>query len=204
VRWFLVSVALLAVVLVPFVLFEDQFNALAARLAAGDGPTWTTALAIAGLLASDCLLPIPSSIVSATAGVLLGFARGTAVVWAGMMVSCGIAYVIGRRAESGTKRFVGDASFERVTHLSQHYGNFALVVCRPVPVLAEASVIMAGVTRMPVARFLITCALSNLGVAVGYAAIGAFSMRFDSFLLAFLLSLAIPGLGMLIARRSAR
>jgi hypothetical protein len=43
-------------------------------------------------------------------------------------------------------------------------------------------------------------ALSNLGIAVGYAAFGAFSMRVDSFLVAFLGALAIPGVVMGIAR----
>ena len=73
-------------------------------------------------------------------------------------------------------------------------------MCRPVPVLAEASVIFAGLVRAPFARFLAMTALSNLGIAVGYAAFGAFSMRVDSFLIAFLGALMIPGLAMLLAR----
>ena len=38
------------------------------------------------------------------------------------------------------------------------------------------------------------------GAAVGYAAIGAFSMSMDSFLLAFIGSLAVPGLALLAGR----
>ena len=41
---------------------------------------------------------------------------------------------------------------------------------------------------------------ANLGVAAGYAAIGAYSMTMDSFLLAFLGSLVVPGVAMLAGR----
>jgi uncharacterized membrane protein YdjX (TVP38/TMEM64 family) len=203
-RWLTVSIVLVSLILVPFFLFEDYFNRLAERIVAGEGPTWSAALAVAGLLASDCLLPIPSSIVSAAAGVMLGFWPGTSVVWIGMSISCVIGYVIGVRSASGTKRFVGGEGFSRAAALSERYGSLAIVLCRPVPVLAEASVIFAGVMRVPPPRFFAVCALANLGVAMGYAAIGAFSMSMDSFLLAFFLSLAIPGIGMLIARRAMR
>ena len=97
-RWALISVLLLALILVPFLLFEDFFNALAARFASGEGSSWYAAIGIGGLLASDVVLPIPSSIVSAAAGVLLGFAGGTAVIWVGMTISCGIGYWIGARS----------------------------------------------------------------------------------------------------------
>jgi hypothetical protein len=49
-------------------------------------------------------------------------------------------------------------------------------------------------------RFLALTSLSNLGVAVGYAAFGAFSMSVDSFLVAFFGALLIPGVVMGIAR----
>ena len=52
-RWALISVLILALILVPFFLFEDYFNALAARFASGQGSTWYAAVAIGGLLASD-------------------------------------------------------------------------------------------------------------------------------------------------------
>ena len=46
-------------------------------------------------------------------------------------------------------------------------------------------------------------AASNLGIAAGYAAVGAFSRRLDSysFLIAFLGALLLPGLFILICGR---
>lgn len=200
-RWAAILILLLALILVPFLLFEGQFNDLADQVVRLGAHPGYAAAAIGGLLASDVLLPIPSSVVSAGAGLILGFWRGAAVVWAGMTAACLIGYAFGARASSAARRFVGERGMMRATTLSARYGDFALVLCRPVPVLAEASVIVAGIVKRPLGRFLRLTTWANLGVALGYAAIGAFSMRVDSFLLAFAGSLLVPAIGLLVSRR---
>jgi len=199
-RWFLLTILLLALILVPFFIWEDWFNTLGDRIARGELSTWYAAAAIAALLASDIVLPIPSSIVSAAAGVLLGFWKGTLTVWIGMSVACLIGYWIGARATGFARRFVGPDGLARADRLAARYGDYALLVCRPVPVLAEASTIFAGVVHTPFRRYLHLTTWSNLGIAAGYSAVGAFSMRVDSFLLAFLGAIALPGVAMLAAR----
>lgn len=199
-RWLVVSLVLVTLILVPFFLFESYFEALAARVLAGETSTWTAAVAIGALLGADVVLPVPSSLVSAAAGVMLGFWRGAAVVWTGMMVSCLIGYLIGARSSNRARRFVGEDSLRRASAVAERYGSLAIVLCRPVPVMAEASVILAGLMKAPFTPFLATCAWSNLGVALGYAAIGAFSMQVESFLAAFLGAMALPALAALAAR----
>jgi uncharacterized membrane protein YdjX (TVP38/TMEM64 family) len=200
-RWFWLVLAVVALILVPFFLFESYFEALGERIAGGEIPTaWAVAIT-GGLLAFDVVLPVPSSIVSAAAGVLLGFWLGTLVIWAGMTVSCLIAYVIGARSSRLARRIVGEDGLVRARALAAQYGDLAIVLCRPVPVVAEASVIFAGVMHVPATRFLAVCAAANLGIAMGYAAIGAYSMRVDSFLLAFLGAMALPAVAWLAGRR---
>jgi uncharacterized membrane protein YdjX (TVP38/TMEM64 family) len=199
-RWALVWIVVIGLVLVPFFLFEAEFNAFAARMTRGDTSNVLAASSIFGLLSLDVFLPVPSSIVSTAAGVLLGFWRGAAIVWIGMTVACLIGYALGARAAGLARRFVGEGGLARADQLVQRYGDWTIVMCRPVPVLAEASVIVAGLIGAPFARFFALTALSNLGIAVGYAAFGAFSMRVDSFLVAFLGALVIPGVAMGIAR----
>ena len=200
VRVAVIWVVLIGLVLIPFFLFEDQFNAFSVRMTSSDTALWLAATSIFGLLALDVVLPVPSSIVSTAAGVLLGFWRGMAVVWSGMMVACLIAYWLGARFSGFARRFVGDEGIARADRLGERYGDWTIIICRPVPVLAEASVIFAGLVRAPFARFCVLTALSNLGVAIGYAAFGAYSMSMDSFLVAFLGALVIPGLVMGIAK----
>ncbi len=199
-RWAIIWVVLISLVLVPFFLFETEFNAFAARMTHGDTATWLASSSIFGLLALDVVLPVPSSIVSTAAGVLLGFWRGAVVVWTGMMVACLLGYALGARAAGLARRFVGEPGLERADSLVRRYGDWTIVMCRPVPVLAEASVIFAGLVGAPFVRFLALTALSNLGVALGYVAFGAFSMSVDSFLVAFVGALLIPGVVMGIAR----
>jgi uncharacterized membrane protein YdjX (TVP38/TMEM64 family) len=199
-RWLVIGLVLLAFILVPFVLFESQFNQLSEYIARGGAPRWGVVLGIVALLASDVVLPIPSSIVSATAGALLGFGSGTFVVWLGMSASCVIGYVIGARSSTLARRFVGEASLARASSLANRFGDFTIVICRPIPVLAEASVIAAGLFQTSFARVMLLSVAANLGVAAGYAAIGAYSMTTDSFLVAFLGALVVPGIAMLVGK----
>ena len=74
------------------------------------------------------------------------------------------------------------------------------MLCRPIPVLAEASVIFAGIVRRPFSRFLSLTTWSNAGIALGYAAIGAYSMRVDSFLWHFIGAIVVPAIAMLAGR----
>lgn len=199
-RWAVIWVALILFVLVPFLLFEDRFNAFADSIMRGDTARWIVAASIFALLALDVLLPVPSSIVSTASGVLLGFWTGAVVVWLGMMVGCLLGYALGVRASGVARRFVGAEGLLRAERLAARYGEWTILVCRPVPVLAEASVIFAGIIRAPLVKFAWLTAASNLGIAVGYAAFGAFSMRVDSFLLAFVGALIIPGIIISVAK----
>jgi len=200
VRWFLISVLLLALIVVPFVMFGDQFDRLGASMMRGDLAGWPAAALVSSFLALDIILPVPSSIVSTGAGALFGFARGTAVIWVGMMAGAILGYFLGARATGATRRFVGADSLARAERVASDYGDWAIVICRPVPVLAEASVILAGLMHTPWRRFTVLTATSNLGIAAAYAAIGAYSMSVGSFLLTFAGAIALPGLTMLVAR----
>lgn len=199
-RWTVLWLLLLAVVLAPFLVFEKQFEQLATWLANGNASGWFTAGAIGALLAFDVFLPVPSSIVSTGAGVMLGFWRGAAVIWIGMTAGCLIGYAVGARAAGAARRFVGADSLARAGKVMEQYGPWALVLCRPIPVLAEASVVFAGLVRTPPAPFLLLTSGSNLGIAAAYAAVGAYSMQMESFLLTFLGALALPGLALVAGK----
>ena len=199
-RWLLLTTLLFALIIVPFLLFEAQFERLGAGIMHGDLAGWPAAAVVSGFLALDVILPVPSSMVSTAAGAVFGFARGTTVIWTGMMAGCLLGYLLGSRATAATRRFVGADGLDRAERVAAEYGDWALVVCRPVPVLAEASVVLAGLVHTPWPRFLTLTATSNLGIAIAYAAIGAFSMSVGSFLLTFLGAIALPGVTMLAAR----
>src|SRR4051812_49555258 len=189
-----------ALIIIPFLIFEKQFEALGTWLAEGHASGWLSASIIAALLALDVFLPVPSSIVSTGAGVLLGFWPGAAVIWIGMTLGCVIGYVFGAYASVPARRLVGEQGLSNAGRVMDRYGPWAIVICRPIPVLAESCVVFAGLVKSPIGPFLWLTALADLGISLAYAAVGAFSMRAGSFLLTFAGAIALPGLALLAGR----
>lgn len=196
-----VAAVFLAATLVPFFLYGEDLSTWSAALLAADHPPLVIGAAVAALLAADVLLPVPSSLVATGAGALLGLAGGALACWIGMTVGCALGYALGAGAlRPAARRLAADADLDRIAALAARHGDWFLVVCRPVPVLAEASVVFAGMTRMSLTRFAALSALSNLGVSLAYAAVGALAVGVASFVLALAGAIALPAAAMGIAR----
>src|SRR3954470_2769658 len=137
-RWALLIGLMFALIIIPFLIFEKQFEALGTWLAEGHASGWVSASIIAALLALDVFLPVPSSIVSTGAGVLLGFWRGAAIIWIGMTIGCALGHAFGAKGAGGARKVVGADGLVRASAIMDRHGSWALVVCRPIPVLAES------------------------------------------------------------------
>jgi membrane protein DedA with SNARE-associated domain len=121
-----------------------------------------------------------------------------------MMAGCAFAYALGARGSAAAERLVGAPGLARAQAVAARYGDWTIVICRPIPVLAEATAVVAGVVRAPLGRFLALTAAANLGIAAGYAAVGAYAMRVDSFLIAFVGALLIPAMALGVAKMAFR
>ena len=201
----ILTLLLLTFVLVPFFLYEAEFERLADRvLALRDQPGLVAGL-IASLLALDIFLPIPSSVVSAAAGAILGFLPATLTIWTGMTAGCLLGYGFGARAgRLGAGTLLRPDELEKMSSASAKYGPWLVVLFRPVPVFAEISVLYAGLTRMSWKPFALLAGGANLGIALVYAAAGAWSANWSSFLPAFFASMAIPLIGFLFTKRFSK
>lgn len=191
--------AMLALVIVPFVLFGDALEAIARDAMLIHKPL----AAIAGffLLAADIVLPVPSTVVVTVLGALLGGLSGTLVAAGGLTLGCLLGYWLGRRLGFGfAERTMGRADFDIVSGWFDRYGVVVLALCRPVPVLAEASIIAAGVTGLALRKALAVTALANIGFAGVYAALGAHADTMAGFLIAVGASMAVP-FGCLLAAK---
>ena len=163
----------MAIPIVPFVLFGDWLEPEIERwLSESLSPAVVFAL-VTLLLAVDILLPVPSSVVSTFAGKMLGIAGGTAASWFGMTLGCVAAFALARAfGRPLALRLSSETDLSRVDALASRFGPMVLVLARPVPVFAEASVLLFGATRLSWPRFLLPMALSNLGIALTYAILG--------------------------------
>ncbi|MGC1497448.1 MAG: 3-dehydroquinate synthase [Sulfitobacter sp.] len=204
-RWLLIFVLLITALVVPFLLFETQIEKLANQVLSASPSAAQLIALIGGALAFDVILPVPSSIVNAAAGAALGFVVGTLVCWFGMTLGCLFGYWIGSTGGTSlVRRLLGPDELDRAKGIARSMGIPALITMRAVPVLAEASTIAAGAARLPIAKFLPTVAIANLGIAAVYAGIGAFAWSANSFLLALAGAIGVPVVAYALLRVTAR
>lgn len=205
-RWLALTFLVLAAILIPFALWEEPITAWSARLLTPAAGRATVALVVVLLLAGDVVLPIPSSFISAGAVALLGALQGGLTIAVGMTVAAWLGYGIGRwGGEPLAKRMAGPSELGRAERMMERYGSWVVLVCRGVPVLAEASTLLAGATRANPWRFLLVTALGNAGLASAYALIGVLDLRGAWALLApFAFGVAVPGLAILLLRPLTR
>lgn len=194
--------AVLLIPVLPFLLFGDQFDAAARKLAEKPPAAITTAVIVIGLLATDILLPIPSSVVITLAGWQLGQWIGALAAWIGLSVGAALGFAMAKRwGHSFARWFSKGTDLDTMKQLSDRYGPLILILTRAVPVFAEASVLMAGLHQMRWKRFLPPVLISNLGIAVAYAAFGTFAAKHQWLPLALTVSIALPVLFAAVAQR---
>jgi uncharacterized membrane protein YdjX (TVP38/TMEM64 family) len=201
-RWTALTCLVLGLILVPFALWEEPITAWSTRLLTPAAGRATVALLVVLLLAGDVVLPIPSSFVSAGAVAMLGAWQGGLIIALGMTVAAWLGYAIGRSGgEPLARRMAGEGELERARRMMARYGNWVILLCRGVPVLAEASTLLAGATRVSAWGFFVVTTLGNVGLACAYALIGVLNLQGTWALLApFAFGIAVPGLAIALLR----
>jgi uncharacterized membrane protein YdjX (TVP38/TMEM64 family) len=162
---FLATFAVAAALAVP--LLEDP-----APLLRGGG--LVAALGGLGLLVTDVVLPVPSSLVMIAHGALFGAVVGAALSLVGGVGATLVGYGLGRWAGPPTLRKVCSvAERERAGRLVDRWGLLAIVVTRPVPLLAETVAVVAGAQRLGLPRVALASVVGVLPAAALYAVAGA-------------------------------
>lgn len=196
VRWILIVLVGVALIVIPFLMFEPEVTALWHHLfAAVQANRTMTAMLVSTALATDIVLPIPSSAISMVAGGALGIAVGTLAIWFGMSAGCVAGYLLGYNAGYPlVRRVVGNHNTLAAQRLLAGRGGTTLIVSRAVPVAAELMVLAAGAARMPFGMFLLLTGAANFAVALAYAAVGAAVVAASSFVALFLGLALIPAI----------
>lgn len=188
-------VALAAAVILPFLVFGERVDAwIKGLLDANEGNMPVMALVLFAVLSADIFLPVPSCLLSALCGMMLGPYCGFAVSFAAMSVSALAGYAIGRFMTSLAARMLGSNS-RRIENIASSRSAFMLFVLRPVPVLAECSCVYAGINRYPFKASTFWLTLGNATVSAVYAVIGHLGRADDSFVPAFAAVIVLSGLG---------
>ena len=154
-----------------------------------------------GLLLVDVLLPVPSSIIMVAHGALFGVVGGTALSLVGSVGATAIAFAIGRRGGPLLTRLVGPEERAKADGLFRRYGALAVLISRPLPLLAETVALLAGTTTMTWPTVLRAATLGALPPALLYAITGATAVSLDDTVLVFGLVLAVAGITWVVGRR---
>lgn len=182
-------------------------EALDVPLLADPGPwlsgsgRWGAAAVGVGLLIADVFLPVPASLIMVAHGALFGIAGGTLLSLLGGLAASAVGFAVGRRGSAALHRFVPEDERRRADALLRQWGDLAVVVTRPVPILAESVAILAGTSPLGWRRFLVASAGGTLPAALLYALTGATAARLDSIFLMFGLVLLVAALVWVGGRR---
>lgn len=201
IAWLILGVAAFVIgskLLIENVLHIDLEPAVRAWMA---NAGLSSAVLIAGLLAADIVLPVPSSLVMILSGAAFGVVWGSLIAligsiggeWLGFEVARGY----GRRAAA---RIVSDAEINRLGRVFARHGAVAIVVTRALPVVMETMSVVAGLSKMNRGTFLTSSLVGTVPIVVIYAYAGAASREAGSLVPAVVIAIAMAGLGWVLYR----
>jgi uncharacterized membrane protein YdjX (TVP38/TMEM64 family) len=153
-----------------------------------------------GLLIADVLLPVPSSLVMVAHGALFGVVGGTLLSLLGSVGAALFGFAIGRRGGNLLDKLVTPSERARADQLLKRWGALAIIVTRPVPLLAETVAIIAGTSSLGWGRTTLAAVAGSLPPALLYAITGASVANLQNTTLVFGLVILIAGFFWIIGR----
>ena len=144
-------------------------------------------------LIADVFLPVPNGLTNTFAGMTLGWAISSFVVWIGLNIGATIAYLLGRFAGRPiAKKFVSNKELIEAEASLKNFNVIGLIISRPVPGFAELTAITAGILYTPFKIFFLAVSITNIGVAIIFSGIGAAAIENESSSLVFLGVVILP------------
>ena len=201
-RLFLLFLALMAMVLIPFFIWEDTLMAAFSQQGSIEwlssfGP-WAWAAGIV-LLMGDLFLPIPATLVMAALGYLYGPFWGGLISSVGSFAAGAFGYWLCRLfGEKGAKWLLGEKDYEKGQNLFSKVGGWLVVLSRWLPVFPEVISCMAGLTRMRPSVFHLALACGSIPMGFTYAIIGHMGIDYPG--LALALSAGLPPIIWIVVR----
>ena len=188
----LLTLGIVLLVSAPFLIWGEAFAQ--PLLEAQSHRTGLLVVLAVGLLGADSVAPVPATLVimflAAKAGWLAGIFGGTIGLSLGVLA----AAWFGRTAVGRlVPRIFPESELVRLRGGLQHNLALTLACWRSVPVLAEASVILAAAAGVPIKRIFRVTLLPNLAISTVYslAADNSFTTACLAFLAVFGFSMAL-------------
>jgi uncharacterized membrane protein YdjX (TVP38/TMEM64 family) len=132
-----------------------------------------TGLLGVGLLVVDAALPVPASLVMIALGAVFGAVLGTLLAAIGTMGATLVGFGLGRRGGALLDRHASLRGRKQADRLLERWGALAIVLTRPVPLLAETTAVLAGASSLGWERAAVAALAGAVPTAGIYALTGA-------------------------------
>lgn len=149
------------------------------------------------ILASDIVLPVPSSIIMYLNGVVLGVVSGAGISFVSLMITAVIGYMLGAFIPTQLRNLPD----ERVNQLLARYGAPIIIITRGIPILSESICIVCGYNRLPFKWYLLLNAAGYLPMCIIYAYFGFLGKNQSAFVPGLVGVLFISGLFWIFSRQ---
>jgi membrane protein DedA with SNARE-associated domain len=124
------------------------------------------------VLALDALVPVPASLVMVAVGAAFTLPLALAIAFAGREAMSLVCYVVGRFGGGAAERLVDPEARLAAKQMLDRHGAYALLLSRPVPVVAESALFVAGLSRMAARRALAAATVASAAEAGAYVLLG--------------------------------
>ncbi len=194
-KCFLAGLFLTTLICIPYLLYSDDVARWSQSLLSAQYWQVLVALLVLILLVLDIVLPMPSSLVCITAYALLDGWIAFLVVTIGLTLTYVVGHVLGATAGlTALQRIFTAEEFAKLQRMASGQRYTAIVLSRPLPVLAEGTSIYIGAIGTPLLSASMCALLSSVGVAFMYGWIAHSAKGQDSVWLALLASMILPAL----------
>lgn len=193
-------------VLIIFILIFTLFEAFGIHVFSNaenmvDQANIGAAVISVGILASDIFLPIPSSFVMVTNGALFGVWVGTLLSVVGSLISSLVGFYIGSLGEKQVNRWMSEEEQLKGKQFFEKYGVVAIIISRPIPLLAETISIIAGTTSISHRQMIWSSFIGVVPSAIIYAMVGEYAFDFEGGLIAFIVVLVLAGIFWFVGKK---
>ncbi|WP_406699061.1 VTT domain-containing protein [Singulisphaera sp. Ch08] len=169
-------VALVALILTPYFLWHDRMDAYFASesyqqwLISAKPYAWLIAIA---LIIGDLVLPIPTSPIMASLGVMYGTLLGGLIGAIGSVLAgitaYGVARLLGRR---GIELLASEKELAEFRDFFDSWGTAGIIASRAFPVVPEVMTLLAGTAHMHFGRFVLALVVGSVPVGFLMAWVG--------------------------------
>lgn len=196
--WIFVVLAL--VISVPFLIFGDMGLNEEKSISFLEGfGNWAWLVAII-LFAGDLILPLPATAIIAALGYIYGPFLGAIIGAVGNYISANISYWLCRSMGTDlAEKLVGKKDLGRGQKLFDAWGGWMVTLSRWLPLFPEVLSCLAGMTRMPWAKFSLATLCGVIPLSFLFAWIGHMGQAHQW--VAIVLSAGLPPLFWFILHR---